>query len=232
MTGFVAPLIALSLATASAAFAGAVVQPPDESRVIGQTLPHVAFEDDAGRARDLSRFEGQPLIVLPIYTQCHGACSQLAMNLKRAVARADLDLRTYQVFLFSFDEADTAEDLRQFRARLRLPAAWTLGHARSEQIRRLTSALDYHFARDGHEWIHPEVAAVVGSNLAVSAILRGPAFSEQQIVEALTGAKTLTNWKLRFGPYIFAIATMTLILSAIMISALLGNVQRFPPKNW
>ena len=41
----------------------------------GHTVASIAWVDDAGRARQLSEFAGYPLILLPIYTRCHGACA-------------------------------------------------------------------------------------------------------------------------------------------------------------
>lgn len=64
---------------------------------------------------------GAPTLLLPIFTRCTGTCPMTAHYLKRALAGAGT---AFRVVVFSFDAADTADDLREFRDRFALPAEW------------------------------------------------------------------------------------------------------------
>ena len=210
-----------SIPLLTATVSEATIPAPDESSIAGRVIAPLPFKDDAGRPRTLDLFQGQPVVVLPVFTRCHGSCSRMATGLKKALIRLNLDPRTYQVFLFSFDPDDTIGDLREFRRQFALPAFWTLGRLERKDLRELTSALDYRVARGSGEWIHPDVAFVIGPDRSIARVLRGPAFAatgDAPLLEALASTRQLATWKLRYGPYVFAFSTLLLISSAIAVS--------------
>ena len=66
---------------------------------------------------------GGPALLLPIFTSCAGTCPITAEALRTALSGRP---GSFRVVVLSFDPADTARDLKSFRARHDLPAGWRL----------------------------------------------------------------------------------------------------------
>jgi cytochrome oxidase Cu insertion factor (SCO1/SenC/PrrC family) len=212
-----------------AAFAPVPV--PDAAKLVGKTLPNVSFEDDSGRKRELRSLGGQPLVVLPVYVSCHATCTRIAMGLKQAVLDAELDLRSYQVLVFSFDPNDSVEDLREFRRMQKLPASWVLGRFEPESIRTVLDALDYRAFRDGSEWAHPNAVAFVSPEQTVAKFLYGVSFTSEDVSGAIAVAQAAVDWQGRAAPWALAFGMMGLTLSTVTVVHLLGRRRERGPRG-
>ena len=96
------------LAFISACFAASVEEVSPQR---GRSVTAINWIDNSGRVRGLSEFSGFPVVLLPIYTRCPGACIANVDQLKTAFAGSSADPRQFRVLLFSFDATDTPEKL-------------------------------------------------------------------------------------------------------------------------
>ena len=94
-----------------------------------------------------------PVIVLPVYTRCTMSCPITARMLADETARMQ-GSTPYRVLIFSFDPADDAAALRQFRKDQGLPAAWTLVRSDAGDIRRFCDFFRYPVLTEGSVMIH------------------------------------------------------------------------------
>lgn len=195
---------------------------PDIQRVAGRSLPNVSFQDDVQRWRKLSSLGGQPLIVVPTYTTCHASCPMLVAGLKRGLLEADLDVRTFQVFLFSFDEGNTPAELAAFRRAHQLPASWVVARLERDAIRALTQALDYRTLRQQGAWVHPNAVGFVSPDQRIAKFLYGVSFSGREIRNALSVAREATDWSTRMAPWALSLGMVGLTLSTVVFVHLLG----------
>ena len=89
----------------------------DVSPQRGKSVAQINWVDETGRVRRLSEFSGFPVVVLPIYTRCPGACIANVDQLKKALTASSSDPREFRVLLFSFDSTDTPAKLATYRTR-------------------------------------------------------------------------------------------------------------------
>jgi cytochrome oxidase Cu insertion factor (SCO1/SenC/PrrC family) len=183
----------------------------------------VTFEDDAGRRRALRSLAGQPLIILPLFAQCHTSCPLLAGALKRAVLDAELDPTTLQVFLFSFDPRNTAEDLAELRRAQKLPASWVLGRLTGNDITALTTALDYRAAYVDGDWAHPNAIAIASGDHRVRAFLYGAQIEPTALRRSIDIARGAIDWRTRVAPWTLALGTIALTFSVAALAHLLSR---------
>ena len=184
-------------------------------------MPAVAFEDVTGRVRRLTELRGLPVVVLPIYTSCGATCPRITGSLKRGLLAMKGDVRSYQVFVFSFDAADTIADLRDFSRVQKLPASWTVAHLKPDAIAKMTEALDYRVSSQNHEWTHPNAVAFLSPDLKLAKWLFGIEFTPEQLQQALGIARGSTDWLYRAGPWFLALSVIGLTFSTVLLAHLL-----------
>lgn len=134
------------------------------------SLPPLALADD----RDARVSLQGPLLLLPIFTRCTGTCPQTAVALHRANP-------AMPVVLLSFDPADTAQDLRDFRARFDLPAQWRLVRALDTgAARAFLDQLDFHVMTAEGGFDHPNLAFLFSESGRWTATFAGADFSQMK----------------------------------------------------
>jgi cytochrome oxidase Cu insertion factor (SCO1/SenC/PrrC family) len=100
----------------------------------GHAVSNIRWTDQTGRTRELSEFAGYPVILLPIYTRCRGACVQSISRLKEAMVKSSADPAQFRVLLFSFDATDTPAILAAYREREQIPLSWSVGSSTQADI--------------------------------------------------------------------------------------------------
>ena len=158
--------------------------PPEGARSLPQLI--VSGEQDA--RHDLrSIAAGAPTLLLPIFTRCTGTCPMTAALLKRALEKAQAPFR---VIVFSFDEEDTARDLREFRERFALPPAWLVVRSGdAAATRAFLDGLDFHFMKSGGGFDHPNETFAFSPKGAWAATFTGVAFPAAELETAWRRAK-------------------------------------------
>ena len=136
----------------------------------------------------------------------------------------------FRVIIFSFDPEDTAKDLREFRERFTLPAAWhVVRSSDAAATRGFLDALDFHFMRSGAGFDHPNWTFVFSPGAAWVGTLAGAAFSGEELETAWaralafdhpTALQRLSGWLIRPATWILlAAAGLIASLSAIFLFA-------------
>jgi len=190
-------------------------------------LPALAVLDEQDASRELRVIgAGAPRLLLPVFTRCTGTCPMTAVFLKQALAKADAPFR---VVVFSFDPADTAADLRDFRQRFALPEEWAV--VRSGDPGATKSFLDgfeFRFMRAGEGFDHPNETFVLSPAGSWTATLTGTSFDDKDLRAAWARAaaadqgrvlSSLLAWLVRPEAWIlFACAGLSSSLMAIVIA--------------
>jgi protein SCO1/2 len=132
---------------------------------IGETLPlDLRFRDEAGATVRLGDyFDGQPVILVPVYYRCPMLCTLVLEGLARALKTLTFGAGAdYQLVVFSFDPRETPADARQDKAStLELYGrdggeAWHFLTGDAAAIGELTRALGFRYAYDEQraEYVH------------------------------------------------------------------------------
>jgi len=196
-------LLSIILVTAVAANSrGAVVDLAPER---GRAVRAINWIDETGRARDLSTFAGYPLILLPIYTRCRGACLQNVDQLKKALAETSADPRQFRVLLFSFDATDRPATLARYRERESIPLGWSIGTASQSEIDALLESLGFQVGRAGTEFTHPNLLVFLDSKMRVAKWIYGTDYSSGDIDLALKIASGQSDWVGRHSEILYAV---------------------------
>jgi len=176
--------------------------PPDPSVAIGNVVTFDGFVDETGRpfvrpADDVAR----PWVVSPIYTRCPHTCSAITTALKRALAESGLQPDSYRVLSFSFDPAETATGLRDFRVRMGLPPDWlTLRAGDGAALERTLRAIDFRtISTGGGGFDHPNLVAVLAPDMRLAGYVFGVSFAPDElggvVRRARAGVSVLDRWR-------------------------------------
>jgi len=143
----------LTLALAVSARASGVI-PGDQS---AGHIPNITVWDEADHQASLrTKLDASgagPVFVLPVYTHCTMSCPMLAS--RHTAETAQLTPSTpFRVLIFSFDPADDAASLREFRVQQRLPASWAIVRSSDLDIRRFTDFFHYRVLTEGGVMLH------------------------------------------------------------------------------
>jgi hypothetical protein len=176
------------------------LEPPATPRVRPSAL---AVLDDRDRPQELPGGSA-PTLLVPLFTRCGGTCPLTALSLKQAIAGAQPPFR---VVLLSFDGDDTAEDLRDFRERMELPAEWLLVRAAgASEPRAFLDQLDFHFMKTESGFDHPNQSFVFSPGGIWAATFEGAPGSRAELREAYQRSidaddagslQSLRSWLLR-----------------------------------
>lgn len=199
MTRLLPILLAIGLAASAG---GAVV---DLAPQRGHSVPPIQWTDENGRTRELSQFAGYPLILLPIYTRCRGACVQNVDRLKKELAGSTADPRQFRVLLFSFDATDRPATLAKYRERENIPLAWSTGTAPQSNIDALLESIGFQVGRAGTEFMHPNMLMFLDSKLRVAQWIYGTDYSSRDVDLALNVASGGNDWISRYSEWIYAL---------------------------
>jgi protein SCO1 len=190
----------------------------------GRAVAPIAWVDDTGRMRRLSEFAGYPLILLPIYARCHGACVQNVDRLKQTVAAISDDPRQFRVLLFSFDASDDPVALSQYRKREKIPLSWSVGSAMQPEIDALLESIGFQIGRAGTEFSHPNLLLFLDPNLRMTKWIYGTDYSNTDIDHALQIATGRGDWIGEHGDFLYAVL---LFAATILCVALVYHLRQF-----
>ncbi len=171
----------------------------------GRGVTSINWIDENGRARELSQFAGYPVILLPIYTRCRGACVQNVAQLKKALADSSADPRQFRVLLFSFDATDHPATLAKYRERENIPLGWSIGTASQPNIDALLEAIGFQVGKAGTEFIHPNMVMFLDSKLSVARWIYGTDYSSRDVDLALKVASGESDWIGQHSQWLYAL---------------------------
>jgi len=203
--------------------------PPDPSVAIGNAVAFDGFVDETGRpfvrpAADVAR----PWVVSPIYTRCPHTCSAITTALKRALAESGLQPDSYRVLSFSFDPAETATGLQEFRTRMGLPPDWlTLRAGDGAALERTLRAIDFRTISTGDGGFdHPNLVAVLAPDMRLAGYVFGVTFAPDElgvvVRRARTGVSVLDRWR----PVVFFFAVIGFAASGALFLWLWSRRRR------
>jgi cytochrome oxidase Cu insertion factor (SCO1/SenC/PrrC family) len=176
----------------------------DVSPQQGKSVARISWTDETGRARQLSEFAGFPVILLPIYTRCPGACLANVERLKNALSDSSSDLRQFRVLLFSFDSSDTPAKLAAYRLHDTIPLAWFVGTSSQPNIDALLESIGFQYGRAGREFAHPNLLLVLDAKLRIAKWIYGTAYSGGDIDRALKVAAGENDWIGQHSEWLYA----------------------------
>lgn len=177
----------------------------DVSPQRGRSVASINWTDETGRVRGLSEFAGFPVVVLPIYTRCPGACIANVDQLKTALAASSSDPRQFRVLLFSFDAADTPAELAAYRSREKIPLGWFVGTSSQENIDALLESIGFQYGRAGKEFIHPNLLLFLDSKLRIAQWIYGTDYSGVDVDRALEVASGESDWLGQHSEWLYAV---------------------------
>ncbi len=190
----------------------------------GKSVAKISWTDETGRARQLSEFAGFPVILLPIYTRCPGACLANVDRLKNALSDSSADLRQFRVLLFSFDSNDTPEKLAAYRTRESIPLAWFVGTSSQPNIDALLESIGFQYGRAGKEFAHPNLLIVLDTKLRIAKWIYGTDYSGGDVDRALKVAAGESDWIGQHSEWLY---TLLLLASSVLCVALVYYLAQF-----
>jgi len=198
---FVRLALALSILISTALAARTV----DVSPQYGRPAAPIRWIDETGRARELSNFAGYPVIILPIYTRCHGACIANVDQLKKALDDSSANQAQFRVLLFSFDPTDTPATLAKYRVRENIPFSWFLGTASQPDIDALLESIGFQYGKAGTEFTHPNALFFLDQKLRVAKWIYGTGYSGRDVDLALKVASGESDWIGQHSEWLYAL---------------------------
>jgi cytochrome oxidase Cu insertion factor (SCO1/SenC/PrrC family) len=171
----------------------------------GKSVAQINWTEETGRVRQLSEFAGFPVVLLPIYTRCPGACIANVDQLKTALSGSSADPRQFRVLLFSFDAADTPAKLAAYRTREKIPLSWFVGTSSRQNIDALLESVGFQYGRAGTEFTHPNLVLFLDSKLRVAKWIYGTDYSGRDIDRALKVASGESDWIGQHSEWLYAV---------------------------
>jgi cytochrome oxidase Cu insertion factor (SCO1/SenC/PrrC family) len=183
----------------------------------GRSLTPINWIEDTGRVRGLSEFSGFPVVLLPIYTRCPGACIANVDQFKTAFGGSSADPRQFRVLLFSFDPTDTPEKLTTYRAREKILLGWFVGTGTQQNIDALLESIGFQYGRAGTEFTHSNIVLFLDSKLRIAKWIYGTDYSGDDVDRALKVAAGESDWIGQHSEWLY---TLLLLASSVLCVAL------------
>lgn len=162
----------------------------------GAALPLDArLIDEDGRAVRLGRFfeAGRPVLLVPGYYECHMLCPLVLGGLRRSLDGADgwRAGRDLTVVGVSIDPSEGPDQARARREEIDAGEGWHLLVADEAQIRRITEAIGFGFARDDEtdQFAHAAVAVAATPDGRVGRYVYGLDVPPDTLGAALASAR-------------------------------------------
>jgi cytochrome oxidase Cu insertion factor (SCO1/SenC/PrrC family) len=190
----------------------------------GRSVTPINWTDETGRVRRLSEFAGFPVVLLPIYTRCPGACIANVDQLKTALSGSSADPRQFRVLLFSFDATDTPAKLAVYRTREKVPLSWFVGTSSQQNIDALLESIGFQYGRAGSEFTHPNLVLFLDSKLRVAKWIYGTDYAGSDIDRALKVASGESDWIGQHSEWMYA---LLLFAGSLLCVALIYHVAQF-----
>ena len=170
----------------------------------GQAVTQIDWTDETNQTRNLSQFSGYPLIILPIYARCRGACVQNVAQLKEALAASSANPRQFRVLLFSFDRTDSPAVLAKYREREAIPLSWSVGTSSQSNIDALLGSLAFPVGKAGREFTHPNSLFFLDANLHLAQWIYGTRYTARDVDAALGIASGDSSWFAQHSEWLYA----------------------------
>jgi len=168
----------------------ASVLPPFQDQGVLSTAQVVDDEENSFELRERLKVEASgPIIVLPIFTRCKGACPALAQGLRSAATELREKFQQVSVVIYSFDPSDSSADLKSFRDTQRLPLNWWLVRSDSDNSKKFFDSLRYSYRDEEGDFIHPNQFFIFSSDLIWKATVVGTDFTPQDLEQGLILAR-------------------------------------------
>lgn len=171
-------------------------QRPDLQEKLGVRVPlDLEFIDENGQSVKLAELVDRPTILAPVYYRCSNVCNLLQGGLAEVFPKLDIKPGSVRIISVSFDATETPKvaqgSRRIYQALLRdaFPSdQWSFLTGDQQNIDRLLDAIGYHVVRDGIEFIHPVVIAVLAPDGKIVRYLYGTRFLPMDVSLALLEA--------------------------------------------
>ncbi len=208
---------------------------------LGAFIPlDCSFTTDEGKIVTLRDVVQGPTVVCMVYYHCTDACAMLTMGLANALRSFAKDSSLApNVITISVDENDRPADARTAKemafAVLQVPYPkdrWTFLCGSTEQIRSISNAIGYRFARKQGEIVHPMALVVISPKGKVVRYIMGsdylPMDIKMSLMEATSGTVQPTiarvlrlcfSYDPKSRQYVFKI----LRVSAVVVFSLIGS---------
>jgi cytochrome oxidase Cu insertion factor (SCO1/SenC/PrrC family) len=171
----------------------------------GRAVPPIKWVDETGRTRELSQFAGFPVVLLPIYSRCRGACVQNVDQLKKVLVDSSTDPRQFRILLFSFDSSDSPAALTKYRERQKIPLSWSIGTASPPDIDALLESIGFQAGKAGGEFMHSNMLLFLDAKLRVAKWIYGTDYSGRDVDLALKVASGGSDWISRYSEWMYAL---------------------------
>ena len=158
-----------------------------------RVIPAAALEDQNGRAFTLSAYEGQPVAVDFVYTQCRSLCSLLSAGFQRLdrVERTRGGRDHLQLVSISFDPRDTPDRLRDYASHYGADGqTWRFARVKdARDLAPLLQAFGVVVIADGHgDFQHNAAIHLLGMDGRLTRVLDATA-EPQQVARSVDGMR-------------------------------------------
>jgi len=122
-----------------------------EGRLVGRSIPDIPLRlADGSSARLSALANGKPLLVAFFYRRCTGICTPFLQWLRDSAREVGGLGSDYRVLALSFDQTDTAAELRAQAEAMGMAADpdWKFATTSREDLARVTGALDFWYRYD------------------------------------------------------------------------------------
>jgi protein SCO1/2 len=132
------------------------------------------WSDERGAAVHFTQWRGTPLIVSFVYTACTTTCPLTVEKLRRLDQRFRGEGRAAEFVLVTLDPtADSAQELRRFKAARQLPQSWHLLRGSDDQTRALADFLGVRIMTMGDHIVHETTIVLLDPEGRLLGQLRG-----------------------------------------------------------
>lgn len=171
--------------------------PPDSQQLmaisqqaIGNKVGEYSFTDTAGGRRNLTEWQGKPLVISMIYTSCYQTCSMTTRNLAEMVekTRQALGNDSFQVITIGFDtRRDTRLAMDRFARQqdVNKVPGWAFLTANEETLDGLTKDLGFKYFTSPRGYDHVVQATILDQEGVVYRQVYGEVFELPQLAEPI-----------------------------------------------
>lgn len=183
-----------------------------EGRIEGRTVPDIPLKLADGRKLTLSELaEEQALLVTLYYRRCTGICTPFLMWIDNATRDVGGLGQDYQVLALSFDNADTAADLRAQARTFGLldNPDWHFAVTGRNALAQFGGALEFWYQRrpDSDQYDHNSLLVAIRDRRVVRALSGGPGQTQRlrELVWELRG-RIMPYYPVDDGPVLRCLA--------------------------
>ncbi|MBT3237109.1 MAG: SCO family protein [Bdellovibrionales bacterium] len=169
---------------------------------LGTTIPmDIPFTDHNGRQVTLAELaKDKPIVLAPVYYSCTSICNPLLHGITTLINNSPASFLpgvSYTLVSFSFnpdEKSDIAASKREAllnsldKTKQLTPDSWYFLTGDQESINRLTSAIGFHYRKEGDAYNHPASLIIISQSGIIARYLRGLKFLPLDLMMAVTDA--------------------------------------------